>query len=83
MYLDLSARSGYNALTRDPQFTTGFVERHWRRMLLGTDIVHAGDELPILEWLRTLDVSDEVRAAIAGGNARRLLGLGEHPVTPV
>jgi len=76
LYLDLSARSGYNALTRDPDFTAGFVERHWRRMLLGTDIVHAGDALPILRWLRTLDVPQEVRAAIADGNARRVLGLG-------
>ena len=81
LYLDLSARSGYNALTRDPSFTGGFVERHWRRMLLGTDIVHANDELPILEWLRTLDVPEEVRVAIADGNARRVLGLGRRPAT--
>ncbi len=75
LYLDLSARSGYNALTRDPEFTRGFVERHWRRMLLGTDIVHFDDDLPILEWLRALDVPAEVRRAIAEDNARRLLGL--------
>jgi len=75
LYLDLSAFSGYNAMTRDPAFTRGFVERHWRRMLLGTDIVHPGDELPILGWLRTIDVPEAVRAAIAGGNARRLLGI--------
>jgi predicted TIM-barrel fold metal-dependent hydrolase len=75
LWLDLSARSGYNALVRDPEFTVGFVERHWRKMLLGTDIVHANDRLPILDWLATLDVSDEVRQAIGDGNARRLLGL--------
>jgi predicted TIM-barrel fold metal-dependent hydrolase len=75
LWLDLSARSGYNALTRDPEFTAGFVGRHWRKMLLGTDIVHANDRLPILEWLATLDVTDEVRQAIGEGNARRLLGL--------
>jgi predicted TIM-barrel fold metal-dependent hydrolase len=75
LYLDLSARSGYNALTRDPGFTEGFVARHWQRMLLGTDIVKAGDALPILDWLRTLDAPEEVRRAIGGGNARRLLGL--------
>jgi predicted TIM-barrel fold metal-dependent hydrolase len=75
LYLDLSARSGYNALTRDPEFTAGFVDRHWRRMLLGTDIVHANDRLPILDWLRALDVREEVRIAIADGNARRLLGI--------
>jgi predicted TIM-barrel fold metal-dependent hydrolase len=75
LYLDLSAFSGYNALNRDPEFTRGFVERHWRKMLLGTDIVFANDELPILQWLRSLDVSEEVRHAIADGNARRVLGI--------
>jgi predicted TIM-barrel fold metal-dependent hydrolase len=78
LYLDLSAFSGYNALTRDPGFTQGFVERHWRRMLLGTDIVFANAELPILQWLKALDVSQTVRHAIADGNARRVLGLCEH-----
>ena len=80
LYLDLSAFSGYNALTRDPEFTRGFVERHWERMLFGTDIVKANDELPIVHWLKTLKVSEEVRQAIAGGNARRVLGLGEKGV---
>ncbi len=79
LYLDLSARSGYNALTRDPAFTEGFVARHWRRMLFGTDIVFPGDRLPIVGWLRDLDVSEEVRQAIAEGNARRVLGSTPSP----
>lgn len=79
LYLDLSARSGYNALTRDPEFTKGFVARHWRRMLFGTDIVHPGDALPIVGWLRDLAATEEVRQAIAEGNARRVLGLAASP----
>ena len=75
LYLDLSAFSGYNALARDPEFTQGFVDRHWKRMLLGTDIVGANDKLPIIEWLNALDVSKEIRHAIADGNARRVLGI--------
>jgi predicted TIM-barrel fold metal-dependent hydrolase len=75
LYLDLSAFSGYNAMTRDPAFTQGFVARHWSRMLLGTDIVQPNDDLPILGWLRHLDVPEEIRRAIADGNARRVLGL--------
>ncbi len=75
LWLDLSAYSGYNAMTRDPEFTHGFVQRHWRKMLLGTDIVFPNAKLPILTWLRELDVSDEVRQAIGDGNARRLLKL--------
>lgn len=81
LYLDLSARSGYNALTRDPDFTAGFVARHWRRMLFGTDIVFPGDPLPIVGWLRNLAVPEEVREAIAEGNARRVLGLDSPPAT--
>jgi len=83
LYLDLSAFSGYNALTRDPEFTSGFVERHWRRMLLGTDIVSPNDKLPIVAWLAALDVSEQVRDAIADGNARRLLGLEPHTARQV
>ena len=76
LWLDVSAFSGYNALTRDPEFALRFVERHWRRMLFGTDIVAVHDRLPIVEWVKELGVSDEVRHAIADGNARQLLHIG-------
>lgn len=76
LYADISAGSGYNALTRDPDFTVGFVERHWRRMLFGTDYLSPGDELPILKWLQELDMPARVRRAIGGDNARELLGMG-------
>jgi len=75
LWLDLSGISGYNAMTRDPEFTAGFIERHWRKMLIGTDITCREDTLPILDWLAHLPVSGEVRHAIAEGNARRLLKL--------
>ncbi len=75
LYADLSAYSGYNALTRDPAFTRGFVERHWRKLLWGTDYLAPNQPMPQLTWLRDLDVTEEVRAAIARDNARRVLGL--------
>ena len=75
LYADLSAGSGYNAMTRDPAFTRGFIHRNWRKLLWGTDLVGVGDELPQVQWLRTLEVVPEVRHAIAEGNARRVLGL--------
>lgn len=75
LYADLSAMSGYNALTRDPEFTKGFVERNWKKLLFGTDIVHVNSALPIVEWMKTVDVTPEVREAIADGNARSLLGI--------
>ena len=37
MYGDLSAGSGLNALTRDEDFTRGFLERHQDKLLFGSD----------------------------------------------
>ncbi|MBC7289087.1 MAG: amidohydrolase family protein [Armatimonadetes bacterium] len=76
LYADLSAHSGYNAVTRDPEFAFGFVQRHFQKLLFGTDIMGPGWELKQVEWLRSLDVPQEVKSAIAHGNARRLLRLG-------
>jgi predicted TIM-barrel fold metal-dependent hydrolase len=75
LYADLSAGSGHNAMTRDPEFTLGFIERHWRKLLWGSDIVGVHEEHPQIEWMRNLQASVEIRDAIADKNARRLLGL--------
>lgn len=37
LYADLSAGSGFNALTRDEDFTGGFLERHRKQILFGSD----------------------------------------------
>jgi len=37
VYGDLSARSGLNALTRDPDFARDFVARHSRKLIWGSD----------------------------------------------
>jgi predicted TIM-barrel fold metal-dependent hydrolase len=37
LYADLSAGSGYGALTRDEEFTAGFFERHRKQLLFGSD----------------------------------------------
>jgi predicted TIM-barrel fold metal-dependent hydrolase len=37
LYCDLSAASGLNALTRDPEFAQGFLERHTRKLIWGSD----------------------------------------------
>jgi predicted TIM-barrel fold metal-dependent hydrolase len=37
LYGDLSANSGNNALSRDPQFTTGFLKRHEDKLIFGSD----------------------------------------------
>jgi predicted TIM-barrel fold metal-dependent hydrolase len=37
LYADLSAGSGYNALSRDEDFTAGFLERHRKQLVFGSD----------------------------------------------
>lgn len=37
LYADLSAGSGFGALSRDPDFTAGFVARHPNQLLFGSD----------------------------------------------
>ncbi len=75
LWLDLSAGSGHNAMTRDPEFAAGFIERHWQKMLFATDYFIVNQEIPHVEWFRGLDISEEMREAIGSGNALRVLGL--------
>jgi predicted TIM-barrel fold metal-dependent hydrolase len=37
LFADLSANSGNNALSRDPEFTAGFLNRHQDKLLYGSD----------------------------------------------
>ncbi len=37
LYGDLAANSGNNAMTRDPEFTAGFLDRHQNKLLFGSD----------------------------------------------
>ena len=75
LWLDLSAGSGHNAMTRDPEFARGFIERHWRKMLFATDYFIVNQDVPNVAWFANLDVSAEMRAAIGAENALRLLGM--------
>jgi predicted TIM-barrel fold metal-dependent hydrolase len=37
LYGDMAANSGNNAMSRDPEFTAGFLERHQDKLLFGSD----------------------------------------------
>ena len=80
LYGDLSAGSGFNAISRDPEFGYAFLEEFQDRLLFGTDIAYLGQELPIVPWFRKLAdeelVSEEALAKIRWRNADRVLGLG-------
>ncbi len=88
LHTDLSARSAYNALTRDPEFGKSFVQRHHRKLLWGSDCpcldgkgnLHNGSYRDCLSGL-TLPVlrdyceTDKQYDNITHRNAERLLGL--------
>lgn len=75
MYADISAGSGFNAMTRDPEFTQGFIERNWRKIMFATDYLYVGQELGQIQWIRETPMADEQREAIAEGNAKRVFKL--------
>ena len=75
LYGDLSANSGFNALTRDPAFGLNFLARHQDQLLLGTDCLKPGHPAPIVEFIRSAALSEEAREKIMWKNAARLLKL--------
>jgi hypothetical protein len=75
LYADISADSGYNALTRDPEFGLRFLEQYADRLLFGTDILAANQELPIINFIKTAQLSHKAYQAITETNAKKLLHL--------
>ena len=77
---DLSAGSGFNAISRDPEFGYRFMEEFHDRLYWGTDMAEVGEETPIVDYFRTLKaekrISDEAYENITWRNVNRLLGLG-------
>lgn len=76
---DLSANSGYNAITRDPEFGYAFMEEFQDRLYFGTDICNTEQETPIVAFFERLQkerlVSAETVEKIAWKNAARLLEI--------
>lgn len=81
LYLDLSAYSGFNALSRDIDYTLGFIEEFWPRMMYGIDACTKEDRhiRAMASFLDTLhesrDISDEAYRGICRENAIRVLKL--------
>jgi len=73
LYGDLSAGSGYNAITRDPDFGRWFLEKYQDRLLFGTDKLKEDQETPIIGHLRTVGLPREAYEKIAFRNAERIL----------
>jgi len=75
LYSDLSAGSAHNALTRDPDYTPGFLERNWKKLLFATDYLLADQDLPIVKFIKELKMDEDKVRAITKGNAMELLGI--------
>ncbi|MBE7024813.1 MAG: hypothetical protein E7408_02000 [Ruminococcaceae bacterium] len=79
LWVDLSAKSGYNALNRDRAHGVKFLQEFQDRIMFGTDLCYMAEEnhLPaLLEGLRDSgEISETVFEKIAFKNAERLLGL--------
>jgi hypothetical protein len=73
LYGDLSARSGYTAITRDPAFGLDFLVRHQDKLLFGTDMLYPDQALPLVEFLSGCLISEPARQKIGYQNAQRLL----------
>ena len=82
LYGDLSAESGYNALTRSEHFGYEFLETFQDKLLFATDTMrYSMDEtnVKIIPYFRHIlekgCISPEAHAKIASKNAERILGL--------
>ena len=78
-YADISAGSGHNALTRDPEFGLKFLEEFQNKLLFGSDICRRNYEVvnvPFFHGLREeKKISRRAWEKIAWKNAVRLLKL--------
>ena len=77
---DISAGSGYNALTRDAEFGYRFMEKYQDRLLFGTDICSPKNDHRHAELLRNSlkegKISQETFEKITWKNINRMLKLG-------
>lgn len=51
LYGDLSAGSGFNAVSRDSEFGCGFIEKYSENLLYGTDICSPTNDMKLSHWL--------------------------------
>jgi len=80
MYGDLSANSGFHAVSRDREWGYAFMDEFQDKLLFGLDVCYPNnDGCPLVDFmadaLAAERISNEVYDKIMGGNAIRLLGL--------
>ena len=81
MYGDLSAGSGLNAMTRDEEFTRGFMARHQNKLLFGSDCSDAFGQgtgcsgAQMIATVRRLAPSKKIERKLLCENARKMFRL--------
>lgn len=79
LYGDLSAGSGFNAITRDIEYGYKFLEEFQDKLLFGTDICRHNQEAPIVGYLNNAlkekRISEIAYEKITHLNAEKILGL--------
>lgn len=77
LYGDISAGSGFNAITRDPEYGYRFLEEFQDKLLFGTDFCHHNQEVPIVDYIKSLlnegKISKTAYEKITHINAEKLL----------
>ncbi|MCM8777628.1 MAG: amidohydrolase family protein [Candidatus Omnitrophica bacterium] len=76
---DLSAGSGFNAISRDPEYGVEFLNEFQDRLFFGTDICAPDTPVPLIGYLRELlekgKISEQVYKKITYENAVKLIKL--------
>ena len=75
LYADLSAGSGYNAITRDPEFGYEFLLRWQDRLMFATDYLRIGQETPIIDYFKNTEMPKRVYEKITRKNAEKVFKL--------
>ena len=79
LWCDISAGSGFNAISRDLEFGYWFLEEFQDRILFGTDICQAGQKVEQADYMRdavkTGKITEAAFEKISHTNAEALLGL--------
>jgi len=79
LYGDLSAGSGFNAISRDREYGIRFLEEFQDKLLFGTDVCHHAQDVPIVPYFHELretgEISKEAYEKITRRNAEKLLHL--------
>lgn len=77
LYGDISAGSGFNAISRDPEFGYRFMEEFQDQLCFGSDYCHVIQDIPQVPYFKKLKdeklIPDSVYEKIAWKNAARLL----------